>query len=240
MDFKYVIFYAVFFISYTIQAISGFAGNVISMPVGVECLGMPTSIFLLNACSFFSCGAIAYLGRKNIRWDVFKKSMIIMVPFFALGIWLDSIISLDILMVIYGVVVLFIALKNLLVKKEFDAPEWVYILFIVLAGLMQGMFVSGGAFLVVYTMHVIKDKEEFRSTLSLVWCILNFTYSIICMCQGTVDGQCWILFAIAFPIFIAATLWGNWLAKRVKQESFITLTNVLLLVTAVVVLASNI
>ena len=41
------------------------------------------------------------------------------------------------------------------------------------AGVVHGMFVSGGALLVVYAAATFRDKEVFRSTLAAVWVILN-------------------------------------------------------------------
>ena len=37
------------------------------------------------------------------------------------------------------------------------------------AGIIHGMFVSGGALLVIYAAGALKDKEEFRATIALIW-----------------------------------------------------------------------
>ena len=42
------------------------------------------------------------------------------------------------------------------------------------AGMIHGMFVSGGALLVVYATLVLKDKEEFRATVALIWVTTAF------------------------------------------------------------------
>lgn len=40
--------------------------------------------------------------------------------------------------------------------------------------IIHGMFVSGGALLVIYATQVLKEKEEFRATVAPVWVVLNF------------------------------------------------------------------
>ena len=46
---KNVIFLAVFLFGYTVQAITGFAGNIFCMPVGTLTLGLQSSVSILNA-----------------------------------------------------------------------------------------------------------------------------------------------------------------------------------------------
>ena len=52
---KNVIFLAVFLFGYTVQAITGFAGNIFCMPVGTLTLGLQSSVSILNAtgCKFY-------------------------------------------------------------------------------------------------------------------------------------------------------------------------------------------
>ena len=40
---------------------------------------------------------------------------------------------------------------------------------ILAAGVIHGMFVSGGALLVIYASSALKKKEEFRATMAMLW-----------------------------------------------------------------------
>ena len=46
-----------------------------------------------------------------------------------------------------------------------------------LAGIIHGMFVSGGALLVVYASGALPRKEEFRATMAAVWFFLGFFFT---------------------------------------------------------------
>lgn len=65
---KNVIFLAVFLFGYTVQAITGFAGNIFCMPVGTLTLGLQSSVSILNATGFLACTVLAALNIRSIHW----------------------------------------------------------------------------------------------------------------------------------------------------------------------------
>ena len=166
---KNVIFLAVFLFGYTVQAITGFAGNIFCMPVGTYTLGLQSSVSILNATGFLACTLLAVLNLRSINWRELGKIVGVMLPFVALGAWLDTVIPLHALLKIYGLVILAVGIKNLVQKKQTFLPEWALWGVLVAAGLIQGMFVSGGALLVIYAVQKLTDKEQFRATLAAVW-----------------------------------------------------------------------
>ena len=87
-----VLFAAAFFVAYTIQAVTGFAGNIFAMPVGTHVMGLSSSVAVLNAMGFFACGMLAVLNFKYINWRELAKMTCGMLPFLALGIWLDTVL----------------------------------------------------------------------------------------------------------------------------------------------------
>lgn len=166
-----VLFAAAFFVAYTIQAVTGFAGNIFAMPVGTHVMGLSSSVAVLNAMGFFACGMLAVLNFKYINWRELAKMTCGMLPFLVLGIWLDTVLPLPVLLRIYGAIIVFIGIRNLLSKEQRFLPKWLLAIIVAAAGLIQGMFVSGGAFLVIYAVQKMKDKQQFRATLSALWAI---------------------------------------------------------------------
>ena len=65
------------------------------------------------------------------------------------------------------------------------------------AGVVHGMFVSGGALLVVYAAATFRDKEVFRSTLAAVWVILNGLLMGKDFFSGVYDGDVVFLTAVS-------------------------------------------
>ena len=102
---------------------------------------------------------------------------------------------------------------------------------LLLAGVIHGMFVSGGALLVVYATQVLKDKEEFRATIAPVWVVLNSVLLASQVRQGAFDNyNIRLIFISVIPLFIATWV-GKKLVKKVSQKVFLNLTYVLLLVS---------
>ena len=108
---KNVIFLAVFLFGYTVQAITGFAGNIFCMPVGTLTLGLQSSVSILNATGFLACTVLAVLNIRSIHWRELGKIVGVMLPFVVLGAWLDSVVPLHALLKIYGLVILAVGLS---------------------------------------------------------------------------------------------------------------------------------
>ncbi len=173
---KYL-FWGAFFFAYFINGITGFAGNIFAMPVGMSTIGHETSIAVLNCTGLLASIMIAATSFKHIVWREVVKMCSIMLVFMCVGAWINTIAPLDFLQKIYGVAILVIAARGLFFnKKNKLLPEWLLIVIVAIAGIIQGMFVSGGSFLAIYALQKLKTKEEFRATTTTVWTILNGTY----------------------------------------------------------------
>ena len=230
------LFLGIFFLAYTIQAITGFAGNIIAMPAGMATVGMQESVAMLNATGMIGCGLIAVQNWKDINWRELAIMLAVMTPFMFVGIWLDTVLPLGILSKIYGAVVVIVGVRGLVLKKQRFMPKWLLAVLLVLAGLIQGMFVSGGAILAIYALQRLQDKDQFRATLSCIWMVLNFVYAALQFGQGHYTPDCLMMVAIAIPLLLVATWLGNKLQKLISQAAFIKVTYVLLSVIGVILL----
>lgn len=233
------LFLAAFFFAYTVQAITGFAGNIFAMPVGTTVLGLSSTVSILNTMGFFACGLLALLNIKHVNWREFGKIISVMFVFMLVGIWLDTVMPLHILLKIYGVVIIVVGIRNLVFTKQKFLPEWMLWIILALAGLMQGMFVSGGAFLVIYAVQKLRDQQEFRITLSLIWGVLNFIYACIAFQVGHFTSEVIEIVLMCVPLAIAATILGSKLQKKISREKFLKLTYVLLLFVGVMLLVTS-
>ncbi|BAK43498.1 sulfite exporter TauE/SafE family protein [Eggerthella sp. YY7918] len=234
-----VLFSVAFFFAYTVQAVTGFAGNIFAMPVGTHLLGLHSSVAILNTLGFFACGLLAVMNIKHVNWRELGKIVGTMLPFVLVGIWLDTILPLDVLLRVYGLIIVLVGAKNLISKRQRFLPEWALWGVLVSAGLIQGMFVSGGALLVIYAMQKMTDKQQFRTTLSMVWAILNFIYAAIAFAQGSFTSDVVQVVGMCIPLAVLATFLGNRLQRRISKEKFLTLTYVLLLCIGLILLITS-
>lgn len=233
------LFLAAFFFAYTVQAITGFAGNILAMPAGTALLGMSSSVAILNAMGVFACGLLAIVNFRLIVWRELGKIVGIMLVFMIVGIWLDTVLPLHVLMKLYGAIILLVGIKGLVQKRQRKLPEWALLIIVALAGLIQGMFVSGGALLVIYAMQKLPGKQHFRATLSAVWAILNVIYTGVAFAQGSYTGDVIQTLLLCIPLAVLATFAGNKLQTKISQGKFLKLTYVILLVMGGLMLVTS-
>ena len=205
------------------------------MPFGIMTIGHTEAIVVLNCAGFLASGSIAFMNRKYILWREVAKIGVVMIVCMALGAWLITVAPLAFLTKVYGVAIVAIAVWGLFFNKQNRVlPEWVLFLIVVVAGLIQGMFVSGGSFLAIYALQKIKDKNAFRGTTCTVWTILNATYATYCIATGAFTSEVAVIFAVCVPLLIVGTLLGSAAVKRLNQEQFTKFSYALLIVIGVV------
>ena len=145
--------------------------------------------------------------------------------------------SEDVLLIVYGIVIVSVALKNLCIHSERKFSPVILGIILLLAGIIHGMFVSGGALLVIYATQVLKDKEEFRATVAPVWVVLNSCLMFTQMRAGLIGQADVRLILISIVPLLVATWIGKKLVKKVSQKVFLNLTYILLLISGISLIA---
>ena len=99
------------------------------------------------------------------------------------------------------------------------------------AGVIHGMFVSGGALLVVYAGDVLKDKEEFRATVAAVWAVLNAVLLCSQAMEHMFTPELTGFAVIACIPALAGVAVGNRLHQRIGKKAFLRVTYILLFIS---------
>jgi len=107
---------------------------------------------------------------------------------------------------------------------------------LVAAGIVHGIFVSGGPLLVSYLTKVLKDKEQFRSTISTVWIILNGIIFVSDISTGMWTASLWKTGLITVPFLFLGMFIGAKLYKIMSQHLFMLITYVLLFISGIMLL----
>ena len=226
-----IIFLVVLFLANAVQAITGFAGTVLAMPPSILLIGMDEAKVVLNAMAWLSGLIIAVQNCKDINFKELGKMIALMFIGMIIGMKVYEILPANQLLIIYGVVVILIGLKDLCIKKTFQLNKVICLLILLAAGVMHGMFVSGGALLVIYAVQALKDKNEFRATVAPIWVILNTFMMFSYMRGGLVSEASLQLIGVSIiPLFLAIWI-GNKLQKKINQKVFLNLTYGLLMIS---------
>ena len=241
-----ILFYIVILLTNIIHGITGFAGTILAMPPSLMLVGYDIAKPILNVLAIFS-GVYVFVGNyKKIAWKELAKIVVVM----ALGIFGAVFIKglfvgkEHLLYKLLGLLVIGLSVQGFYklvhkpdAKTEPPAEEQgskgnvgTYAL-LVLAGIIHGLFVSGGPLLTGYMTKRIKDKTVFRATISTVWVFLNTLVFL-----EDVQAGLWVpstvkMLATSVPFLLAGMFIGSKLVARMSQLVFMKLTYILLFIS---------
>ena len=230
-----LIFYGVIFGANIVQAVCAFGGSLLSMPFGILLLGAPKAKAIMSIVSVIGCVIPAARHYKHIDWLEAGKIIAVML-FGTLAAQAMPEDPPNWVLVCYGLFVIAVGLKNLLVKNPVVLPKWATFSLLVAAGLVHGAFLSGGSLLAIYALECFKEKQVFRSTLSLVWLVINLTVLISSSVQGYIQPEelCFGLWGIV-PAFFGIVA-GEILQEKMDAGKFMVFANYLVLLSAFILL----
>lgn len=231
-----ILFLIIILVTNTIQTITGFAGTLLAMPPAIILIGIDDARAILNLLTWIACLIITVQNYKYCNKKEWFKMIVFMLIGILVGIKLYDLLPLNILLTGYGILIVLIALKGLFLKKSIPLPKVFLILIIICAGIIHGMFVTGGALLVVYAAVALKDKNEFRATIAPVWVALNTFMGFSHYQSGYITTDVLLLTSVAvIPLLLGIKI-GNQLYHKIEQVFFMRITYVLLAISGVMIL----
>jgi len=234
-----VLFLLILFVAFTIQSLTGFGGPPIAMPLSIPVVGVAAAKPVITLGAWLSALIIAVKNYKDIDWRELAKMSGVMLLFMIAGLWLFKNVQMSYLQVIYGVIVMAIGIKKLFFPSEKTMPKWLSAAAVCAAGVMQGLFVSGGSFLVVYAVSAIPEKQKFRATLSAVWVVVNLLLIGSYFFDGSFSPPVLALSAWSLIPMIGAVVVGSLLAGKLNQKTFLKVAYILLIISGAVLLITN-
>lgn len=126
---KLSLFMAAVFISNIVQALTGFAGVMLSIPPTILLYGPDMAKAVINVICWLVCAYLMVKNREYINKKELGRIILFMLIGMAAGIYLYNIVDARILVPVYGLLIVGVALKNLLLKPSgASLPVWVAIL----------------------------------------------------------------------------------------------------------------
>lgn len=248
-----ILFYIVIVLTNTIQGITGFAGTILAMPPGLMLMGYDIAKPVLNVLAIFS-GIYVFVGNyKKICWKELLKIVIIMALGIFGAVYIHGLFvgKEQLLYRLLGIFVILLAVQGFwkLTRKPAARDDaqgnppattaggnaFAYAI-LVLAGIIHGLFVSGGPLLISYMTKRIQDKVSFRATISTVWIFLN---TLILL--EDVQAGLWVpstirVLIFSVPFLLVGMFIGSKLYARMSQLVFMKLTYILLFISGLTLL----
>ena len=237
---KELIVSIVSFFAFTMHAITGFGGNIMVFPVLSFLYGTVAARTALNLIAWVSSISVTADCYKDISYKELRTILLWMGSGMILGILMIPYIKSDsILMFIYGIIIVGVALFKLFSKKETEFPKAALVIILILAGIVQALFVSGGAFLVIYCAQVLKDKKSFRATFTVVWLSIYTVMFFWQLFKGAYTKEVIIIsISGAVPVIIASWL-GSRISGRIDQKAFMLLVYIFILCVGISLVGTN-
>ena len=109
-------------------------------------------------------------------------------------------------------------------------------LFVLAGGVVHGAFTTGGPLLVIYAQRAMPHKSEFRTTLGVMWLILN-----VGLMTGWTLSHNWSprtlpLCLVGLPFTFAGLTTGEYLHHKLDGPTFRRFVNVLLVVNGLLLI----
>ena len=245
---NYIVFFLVILLANIIQGITGFAGTILAMPPSLMLVGYSVAKPVLNVLGLLS-GIYVFVGhREHVSWKEVKKIVAVMAVSILLGILIKGLFEgkEQLLYKLLGIFVILLSIQGGLSLRRKGADEnaesrsaaqaadspFSYVI-LVLAGIVHGIFVSGGPLLISYLTKKIKDKVSFRATISTVWIFLNTLIMLDDIRAGFWTGGLLITQLITLPFLFAGMYIGSRLYVRMSQRFFMILTYILLFISGI-------
>jgi len=232
------LFFLVILFGVFLQTSVGF-GTVVTMPLGILLMGMGVTKPVVTFIALLTGLSVLVKEYKHINWRELAKMSGVMLVGVLVAQWVSDRVKMNYLLVLYGAVVIGIGLKKLFWPTTRSASKVVRNLALAIAGIMQGLFVSGGSFLAVYAVDRMPEKQELRATNNALWAILNTVMLTLYLTGGQVDRKVLIMGAIAVIPMILGVWLGNVFISRIKQQTFLKLVYIILIASGIVLLISN-
>lgn len=240
LETAFLLFALVVVAAYAVQTAIGFGSTLISVTFGAQLIGLQEVIHLVVPISFLQTGYIVIRHRDGVHWAMLLRRVL---PLMALGMAFAFFLLTQVggpwLGLAFGVMVLALSARDLhrlrgarpVLDKPISRPASIAALFG--AGVVHGIYASGGPLLVYAIGREGLTKKVFRSTLSAVWIVLNAILVSRFILAGVYDRAVLLDVALLVPAVPLGVLVGEWVHHKVDERAFKIAVLVLLIAAAI-------
>ena len=240
IELVFLLFAVVVVAAYAVQTATGFGAMLVCVTFGAQLIGLEEVIRLMVPLSFFQTGYIVIRHRDGIDWSLLLRRVL---PLMEVGMGLAFLLLTKVggpwLGLAFGLMVLALSARDLhhlrrasaSVDKPISRPASVAAL--LGAGVIHGIYAAGGPMLVYAIGREGLTKKAFRSTLSMVWIVLNVVLVARFLLAGDYDREVALDILLLIPTVPLGILVGEWVHHKVDERSFKMAVLVLLIAAAI-------
>ena len=234
----------ILFFSNVLGSLAGFGAGLLSMPFLTQ-LFEGKMIIIASSITCLLNAYIAIVWRKHILWKKLGEILLFMCIGLPLGVISLKVMPISAIKIILGILMVVIGIYGLLKmnnKKiaEIRFGKWPLRICLFAGGIAQGVVSGGGSFVIMYAQQEIRDKQQFRATLALVWTAVSIVAIAQYWIAGMLSQQSFFYAAIGAPAVFLGIWTGGVISRRVSQRTFMLIVNILLIVAGSISFISQI
>ena len=222
-------------LAFSVEAATGFGATVIAVALGVHLFPLAELLPVIVPLGLVLSASIAWRERAHTdRRLLLRRILPLMIVGLAFGLAIFESASNTALQRVFGGFIVVVAALELWRTRAAAPPApalppALNAAALLGAGVIHGLFSSGGPLLVYALGRAPVAKRAFRATLSTVWVVMATALTIAYALRGHVDGGTLKATAALLPVLGIAFVAGNWLHGRLDELRFRKFVYVLLL-----------
>lgn len=159
-------------LAYFIESVFGFGGTVIFLGLSGLAFDFKLALTLAIYCSCTASFVILLQTWRHFSAAHAKRLFLMTLPGVFIGTWLMDILSGPLLLNIFAGLLVAYAAKEIL-RPEMQPPKSLGALFVTMGGLAQGVFSTGGPFVLMGYKNNFATRTEMKATMAAFFLVCN-------------------------------------------------------------------
>lgn len=235
MDLTFALLGLVVLTAFTIEATAGFGSIIISVAVASHLYSISELLPVLVPLNFIIAIYMVTRHRGHVAGKLIAYRVLpFMCAGVAVGVAITYVLEGQELKFGFGVLIIVLALTELYklymsVEVAHRPWTWVNAVYVKAAGVIHGIYATGGPLLVYSLSRTELPKTTLRSTLATIWLIFDIILTTTFIVQGRINETTLSRIAILAPVVVLSIVLGEWLHHRISEKPFKKMIYLLLL-----------
>lgn len=234
-----LIFGVAVLVAFVSGAMAGFGSVIIALTIAGQFHSIEWMVPRLVALNVLLNGYLVIAHRGHIAWRLLLTRVLwVMGAGASVGVLVQAQLAGSTLKTMFGVLVVALSSIELyrMWSKSTPATGGASLPFVFGAGIMHGIYASGGPLLVYALGRSDLHRTALRSTLAMIWLSMNIALSIVYVLDGRLDRTAAVeVLWLVVPVAIAIPI-GELLHRRVDERGFRIVLFCLLLAAGIALL----
>lgn len=226
---------AIVLAAFSVEATAGFGSMVIALTFGSHLYSIAELLPVLVPLNLLITLYMVTRHRGHVAGKLIAYRILpVMGAGVAIGLVLFTLLESAVLKRCFGAMIVVLSILELWkLWRSVDMPArpWTFLntIYVHVAGIIHGIYATGGPLLVYSLGRTRLPKSSLRSTLAMIWVVFDVVLAVTFLIAGRLDATAAERMAMLSPLVIIAIAIGEWSHGRIPERPFRILVFTLLL-----------